>query len=105
MADRGLVTGINGFVGKHLARALAGAGLQVDGVIRENELHPQIQSLVKNTVTCDLVDAGQVKLIDFSGYAAIIHLAGLANVGASFKNPDLYMKVNVEPLVNICEAV
>lgn len=96
-----LVTGVNGFVGKHLARCLVGMGIEVDGVTREQQLDSSIQSLIKQSYCSDLVDSRQVKQIDFSPYDAIIHLAGLANVGESYKKPGLYMQVNVEPLRNI----
>lgn len=102
---RVLVTGVNGFVGGHLARALADAGAEVAGIIKETELNPNVRPLVKQSITCDLVDRNEVGQIDFSAYAAIIHLAGLANVGESYENSQLYMKVNVEPLINICEAL
>jgi GDP-4-dehydro-6-deoxy-D-mannose reductase len=105
MLERVLVTGVNGFVGKHLARALSEAQMQVDGVVREERIDPSIEASVNQTINCDLVDENQVRTLDLSAYKAIIHLAGLAKVVESFKKPDLYMNVNAQPLVNICEAL
>lgn len=105
MADRILVTGINGFVGKHLTRALVEAGYNVDGIIREKDIEPEIRGLINKFETCDLSDKEQVGKLDLSSYRTVINLAGLANVGQSFKQPDLYMKVNVSVLSNICQRV
>lgn len=105
MANKVLVTGINGFVGKHLARALADSGYSVCGITRESVVDNEIVSLVKEHQGCDLTDKEQVNRIDFSPYKAIINLAGLANVGQSFNNSDLYMKVNVSVLTNICQRL
>lgn len=100
-----LVTGINGFVGKHLAGALVDNGFIVSGIIREKNADPKISGLVQNFITCDLVDSNQTSKLDLSPYQAIINLAGLANVAQSFSQPDLYMKVNVSVLTNICQRV
>ncbi|MBA3757269.1 GDP-mannose 4,6-dehydratase [Candidatus Saccharibacteria bacterium] len=105
MADKILVTGINGFVGKHLTRALVDAGFKVDGIAREIESKSEIDRLVDEFIICDLTDQEQVGKLDLAPYQAVINLAGLANVGQSFEQPDLYMKVNVSVLSNICNRV
>lgn len=98
-----LVTGVNGFVGNHLVRTLTGAGCETSGLTYGGDVVPDIDALLKTSTVCDLTDADQVKEIDFSPYHTIINLAGLANVGQSFDNPELYMTVNVLVLENLCE--
>lgn len=98
-----LVTGINGFVGGHLAVALNDSGIEVSGIITEADLNKQLLPLVARKYSCDLTDDKQVSKINLSSYDAIIHLAGLANVGLSYSHPELYMKVNVVPLINLCK--
>lgn len=94
-----LVTGINGFVGKHLARELAGRGVDVIGVgQREPTASPDISDVLKGYFQCDVTDKDQVVALPLQDIDCVINLAGLANVGASFDNPDLYMKINVEVL-------
>lgn len=101
-----LVTGINGFVGKHLARELAGRGVDVIGIgQREPSANPDISGILKGYSQCDITNREQVTDLPLQDIDCIINLAGLANVGASFDNPDLYMKVNVEVLSVLGEAL
>lgn len=94
-----LITGVNGFVGKHLTRELASRGLEVVGVGNaESEPHPEIASLLEAYIMCDITQANEVQKLPLSSIGCVINLAGLANVGASFDNPELYMKVNVDVL-------
>jgi GDP-4-dehydro-6-deoxy-D-mannose reductase len=94
-----VVTGINGFVGKHLARELFGNGVSVFGVGREDSLEPSISKYVERYVTADISQTWP----EIDNVDAIINLAGLAAVGASFDNPQLYININSAILTNICE--
>lgn len=100
-----LVTGINGFVGQHLARELHDAGCVVMGIGQENAVNPLITGIVHKYFQCDLTDQAQVNNLPWDAIDAVINLAGLANVAASFDNPDLYMKVNVGTLTTICKRL
>ena len=101
-----LVTGVNGFVGKHLARELHGRGLDVFGVgNNEPGAHPEIVSILEKYVQCDITKADEVSRLDLNYVSCVINLAGLANVGASFDNPDLYMDVNVKVLYVLGEEL
>lgn len=93
-----LITGINGFVGKHLVRELVERGIEVVGAGREATVHPEIAELLADYFVCELTDATSVKKLPLGDIDAVISLAGLANVGASFDQPDLYNKVNVAVL-------
>lgn len=99
-----LVTGVNGFVGKHLVRELKVQGHQVVG-LGQDELSPDIGSLLMAYETCDLTDAKQVAKVPLGGIEAVINLAGLARVGQSFGADDLYKKVNVGVLTVLSERL
>ena len=92
-----VVTGVNGFVGKHLVRELNARNCRVIGLGNtEPEADIEIRELLENYVQCDITNQIEISKIDLSNVSAVINLAGLANVGASFDDPDLYMKINVE---------
>jgi GDP-4-dehydro-6-deoxy-D-mannose reductase len=100
-----LVTGINGFVGKHLARELHDRGCEVVGVGRDNKPDKSIKDAVDNYIKCDLTDKNQVAKLPLENIATVINLAGLANVGASFGQEELYNRINVGVLNLIGERV
>lgn len=100
-----LVTGVNGFVGKHLTRELVQHGHQVVGIgNREPQAHPEIADILTAYYRCDITVPDEVANLELANISAVINLAGLANVGASFDNPDLYMSVNVKVLSVLGEA-
>lgn len=100
-----LVTGINGFVGKHLVQELAGHGIQVVGAGREQAVSPEIADYLTEYYVCELTDKAAVKKLPLSEIDTVISLAGLANVGASFDQPDLYNRVNVAVLSVMAEEI
>lgn len=106
MAQKILITGVNGFVGKHLARELSSRNIHVIGVgHREATVSSEIASVVAEYYQCDVSDPEQVAKLPLSELNSIINLAGLANVGASFDSPELYMEVNVKVLSALGEAL
>ena len=96
-----LITGANGFVGNHLTRALVSSGHSVVLTGTESsELHqnyPYMQA--------DLTNKEDVGKIDFSEINGVVHLAGLAAVGPSFDNPQLYLDVNMGAELNLLEEI
>lgn len=93
-----LVTGINGFVGKHLARELKSREHSVLGVGREDSVNNEVATIVSDYFRCDLTDPSDVSTLPIDEIDAVINLAGLARVGDSFKDPDKYNQVNVAVL-------
>ncbi len=86
---KALVTGGDGFVGRHLLEHLRSQGDEAIGVDRE----------------CDVTDAASVR----SALArvrpdAIYHLAALTAVGASWSDPVEYTRVNVLGTKNVLDA-
>lgn len=94
-----LVTGINGFVGKHLAREIHSQGHEVVGIgLSEPEVDSSIKDIIHSYYQCDTTNSSKLDKVPLEDITSVINLAGLANVGASFDNLDLYMRVNVEVL-------
>ncbi len=96
-----VVTGVNGFVGEHLARHLKNSGYSVHGIGREVEPGVKVEEYLDKYNQADLLDKTTVKNIILKNAAAIIHLAGLASVADSFKHPDLYITGNAEMTDNL----
>ncbi len=96
-----LVTGCNGFVGKHLVRELHSRNIEVSGLGYKEPAHPEIASLLSNYFMCDLTDPEDVATLDLKNLEAVVNLAGLAKMADSFANPEFYKKVNVEVLTNL----
>ena len=99
-----IVTGVNGFVGAHLVDSLLEDGYEITGVGREPEARQNIAEKLGSYRQCDLADYSQVDTLQLSGVVAIINLAGLAAVGPSFDQPDLYMRINTSVLDSVCKA-
>ncbi len=96
-----LITGSNGFVGQHLSRALAEAGHSVVTTGTEtsarNSDYPYVQA--------DLTKRKDVERLNFTEIDGVVHLAGLAAVGPSFDDPQLYIDVNMGAQINIFETI
>lgn len=95
MSKKILITGINGFVGHHVAVIAHAVGHDVVGIGNQAELAEDLVDSVSEYLSCDLTDAESVKNVDLQNIDAIINLAGFAKVGDSRGQGELYNKVNV----------
>lgn len=87
-----LITGAQGFVGRHLTTHLEACGDEVIGVDRVPD-------------GIDITDADAIrKLIADIEPRAIYHLAGWADVGGSWKAPVEAFRVNAEGTLNVLSA-
>lgn len=94
---KALITGSQGFVGHYLRKELEENGYTVTGL--------DVQT-GDNTLQADLLDSQQVcEAVKSVAPDIVIHLAGQANVGASWKIPQRTMEVNVIGTINLMEAV
>ncbi len=97
--DRIVISGVNGFVGHHLAIALHKAGMLVVGIGQDSGVDTIIEEFVDEYYQADLTTTWPV-----TGHVkAIIHLAGIAAVGPSFDSPQKYINVNSSMVTNLCE--
>ena len=102
MTRRLVVTGVDGFVGRHLARIAAESGLEVFGISRSPEADADLRSVLARYTSVDLRrEWPQGVPTD----AAVVHLAGLAAVGPSFDRPQDYIDGNSAMVTNMCEAL
>lgn len=100
-ATRIVVTGVNGFVGHHLAAELTANGIDVVGIGIESTAPSSLDGLLADYVAADLIaEWPSVGPVD-----AVIHLAGLAAVGPSFDQPQRYISVNSSIVTNLGEGL
>lgn len=97
--EKVIISGINGFVGQHLARELDNAGVTVIGIGQDAEVDPKISNIVHEYHQTDLTKEWP----DVLNVKAVVHLAGLAAVGPSFDNPQIYIDTNSSMVTNLCE--
>ena len=103
-----LVTGCAGFIGSHLSEALIKKGYKVIGVDNlSNGKLTNIQSFKNNKnfnfLRCDVGD--KKKLSDILSRVDIVyHLAALADIVPSIKNPDVYFNSNVNSTFNLIRS-
>ncbi len=103
-----LVTGGAGFIGSHLAERLLAGGHQVtilDNFFTGRESNIASFKNDQNLRVCSLDilnDEGIRKCFD--GIDWVFHLAGLADIIPSIKNPLDYHKANVDGTVHVLEA-
>lgn len=104
-----LITGINGFVGSHLAEYILNNSLgEVHGTYRKNEDLSNIKE-IKNKielVECDIIDSyGVDKTIADIKPEYIFHLAAQAFVPSSWKSPIETLNTNIIGSLNLFEAI
>jgi GDP-4-dehydro-6-deoxy-D-mannose reductase len=100
-----LVTGVSGFVGKHLAREIKARGNKAYGAGREETANPGLESVLGKYFKADLTNPEDVKKLPLEDIDVVINLAGLARAGDSFKDPEKYLKINVDVATVIANAI
>src|SRR5690348_11156886 len=100
-ADSILVTGGEGFIGKHVRKALTKLGTSVVSV----DCRPAGVDRHRQCYDCDVRDRGRINEIFASNkVAGVIHLASLLRT-ASERDPLTATQVNIMGSLNILEAV
>lgn len=92
MAKQLLVTGLSGFVGRHLRAALAG-----DPLSQWTLLEPASYDLLSQVSLERLMDEGCPD--------AVVHLAGQTFVPEAFNNPQRTLEVNLIGTLNLLQAL
>jgi len=104
---RVLITGGTGFIGRHLTRLLLDKGWEVYVLSRKDrftEDYPFKDEV--NLATADLLDPEKVREVVKNVLPeVVIHMAALTAVRKSFKEPNLFMRVNYGGTVNLVEAL
>ncbi|MGH7543679.1 MAG: GDP-mannose 4,6-dehydratase [Gemmatimonadota bacterium] len=95
---RVFITGIEGFMGRHLAVRLRAAGHEVAGSALSGADGDEVVEL-------DVRDADRVhRTIEAARPEVVFHLAGEASVGASFHRPVETFEVNAAGALHVLEA-
>jgi len=112
---RVLVTGVAGFIGMHVARALLSRGDEVVGVDNLNDYYDPSLKLARlerlqahpafTFVRGDIADRASLDQL-FSRYRPqrVVNLAAQAGVRYSLKNPHAYVDSNLVGFVNVLEG-
>ncbi len=100
--NRVLITGIEGFVGKHLAKQLSEEGWQVIGLHWAAVTEPLPAELYRGDV-CDY--PAVLSLLEKTRPSSIIHLAGVSSVAASQERVLSTYEVNVLGTIKLLEAI
>ncbi len=90
---KALVTGVTGFVGSAVARALLQAGTEVRGLVRSGADRRALNGLTLETVSGDLNDAASLKAA-LRGCRQVYHVA--AHYALWARDPSVFYTVNVE---------
>ena len=101
-----LVTGGAGFIGSHLVDALVSKGCDV--TVIDNLSTGRIENLVDvvdkiRVIECDVSERGDWESA-FSNVDWVFHLAALADIVPSIKQPDEYFRANVTGTFNVLQA-
>ena len=102
---RALVTGGAGFIGSHVAEALASAGYDVTAL---DDLSTGRQANLPSGVVLEQLDirsAEAAKLVRTGGFGVVCHLAAQIDVRKSVADPAADASLNIIGTLNILEAV
>jgi GDP-4-dehydro-6-deoxy-D-mannose reductase len=104
-----LITGITGFVGGHLVESLVSAGGHVlFGVSRESAWPKPLVHLqgTAELHAADLLDPAKLDAVLKTARPDwVMHLAGYANTGASFKDPENCWRDNLDATGSLYECI
>lgn len=104
---RALITGISGFVGRHLARHLLASGDDVHGFAQDagTKLANELGLEDSRIHSVDLLDAEAVEATVAAIAPEIVyHLAAVAHPGSAARSSDLATRVNVDGSCRVAEA-
>ncbi len=104
-APRALITGADGFIGRHLARFLLDRGVEVMGMGLHPPREPEPWEACVYEV-CDVLDRERVFSLvrDFRPHY-VFHLAAQSSVKRSWEDPWLTYRVALEGQANVFQAV
>lgn len=109
---RVLITGITGFVGRHLTRHLAESGDVITGLSASGKWPVEYRAELERLARLDAMDLADsdcmeplTELIDRKQPEAIYHLAAQSNPQASMEDPRGSWAVNLGGTLNLLESV
>jgi GDP-4-dehydro-6-deoxy-D-mannose reductase len=103
---RVLITGVTGFVGRHLAAAFASEDAELIGLGRRPAALADAPAELAAYVECDLTQAEAVReAVREAPPDRVFHLAAEASVARSWQDPAEVMRANAGATLNLLEAV
>lgn len=96
-----VVTGVDGFVGRHVARQAKAAGMAVHGIGYSDDVDSTVSESLDSYVAADLQQGWPTT----PRADAVIHLAALAAVGPSFDQPQKYIEANSAMVTHMAESL
>ncbi|MEW6075934.1 MAG: GDP-mannose 4,6-dehydratase [Candidatus Omnitrophota bacterium] len=103
-----LVTGINGFIGSHLARELIASGAAVSGLIRQGADLWRIKDIAGKVtlLNADIRDYAQVQVaIRKACPKKVFHLAAYVNVSRSWEHSREMIDTNLLGTINLLHSL
>jgi len=101
-----LVTGGAGYIGAHAVRALVARGYHVTVLDNLSKGHKEAVHPEAKFVRMDLADASAVmELFKKEKFDAVMHFAGLIEVGLSMKEPGKFFQTNVVYGMHLLDAM
>lgn len=95
------ITGVDGFVGRHVAALASAQGMDVHGVSRAPSIADELVQVLDSYQSADLT----TEFPDLPEVHAVLHLAGRTAVGPSFADPQRYLDDNGAMITTLCETV
>jgi nucleoside-diphosphate-sugar epimerase len=95
-----LITGVNGFIGSHVARRFLNSGHRVRGLARSTSDLRYLNGLDIDLFTGDITDKPSL-LQACAGAEIVVHVAGFASDWGSIQT---FRKINLQGVQNIAEA-
>ncbi len=102
------ITGIEGFVGGHLAKFLLAGNHEVTGTVWNENQIPEIQEYfpIVGLYPADVRNYDvMVEILKSTSPDTIVHLAAQSSGAYSYKNPRLTFEINVLGTVNLLETI
>lgn len=101
---RVLITGVNGYIGSHLAKVLSlDPALEVSGLdVNLSVNHPE--KYLHEMYYESILNQASLKKLRYQ-FDTVIHLAGLISVEESVTQPCIYSMTNVEGTINAIECL
>jgi len=105
-----VITGVTGFIGSHLAKALVDKGFKVYGIVRHaatRDLKP-LEGYLDEMIflTADLRDYASVRhALRSANPDYVCHLGALTPVRYSFEHPFEHLEVNSRGTINVVHAI
>jgi len=103
---RVFITGIEGFVGRHLSAELAEAGHEVSGLYYDDSGIGELAEKIPDLRRGDILDRAELsKILNSVSPDVIVHLGAVSFVPAATKTPLMAWNVNLMGTLNILEWI